>query len=342
MEINLNEIRIEPILESMHREKISDEVYFSDKYRDFISNSRLKLMNPAQGGDPQKYKAGMDGKKTSSLFLGSCIHCLVLQKDEFTLGPDLKKPSAKLGMVIDSIKVYRKNGYSIYNSIVNACKHVGYYAENINNWRISQIIKEGLYYYINSKSLDDTIILASPKDRNTIINCVNNLANNYAVKTILNPTDMFGEPIPSFNEEAFFLDFKVTFQEKEHIIKFKMKADNWTIDLDNKIITLNDLKTTSHMSCKFMSTSWKDYNYDRQFAGYIYVLLRYCEKEYGYNSNDWTVKANVIVSETGFDNRCTVFPITLDMLQRGRKEFCKLLKMVAYCEMFDYPEVTFI
>lgn len=342
MEVSLNEIRIYPILESIRREKISDEVYFSDKYRDFISNSRLKLINPEQGGNPQIYKAGFDGYKTSSLFLGSSIHCLVLQKDEFTLGPDLKKPTAKLGLVIDAIRFNRQKGLSIHNSIKQACETIGYYANSLNSWRITQIIKEGLFYYLNSKSIDDNIIIASSKDRDIITKCVNNLNASREVQRVLNPTDIFGDPIPSFNEEAFFLDFKCVYQDKEHIIKFKMKADNWSIDMENKIITLNDLKTTSKFCCKFMEHSWIDFQYDRQFAGYIYVLLRYCEKEYGYNSNDWTIKANVIVSETTADNRCQVFPVTLDMLQNGRKEFCKLLKMVGYCEMFDYPDVTFI
>ena len=30
--------------------------------------------------------------------------------------------------------------------------------------------------------------------------------------------------------------------------------------------------------------------------------------------------------------------ITKEMLEPGRKEFCKLLKMVAYCEMFGYSD----
>lgn len=342
MEVNLNDIRIYPILESIHREKISDEVYFSEKYRDFISNSRLKLINPIQGGNPQLYKTGFDGSKTSSLFLGSAIHCLLLQKDEFKLGPDLNKPSAKLGLVIDSIKNYRKQGLSIFDSINKACQTIGYYANSLNVSRINQIIRDGLYYYIKSKNVSEDVILASAKDINTITNCLNNLNNSREVQKILYPTDIFGDPIPTFNEEAFFLDFKCVYEGKEHIIKFKMKADNWNIDIENKIITLNDLKTTSKFACKFMDHSWINFNYDRQFAGYIYVLLRYCEKEYGYNSKDWTVKANVIVSETTSDNRCKVYPITLDMLQDGRKEFCKLLKMVGYCEMFDYPDVTFI
>ncbi|MBQ0113516.1 MAG: hypothetical protein KBT03_10330 [Bacteroidales bacterium] len=52
------------------REKISDEEYFSPKYSDYISNSRLKLINPDQGGCPSQYKIGFTGETTTSLAIG--------------------------------------------------------------------------------------------------------------------------------------------------------------------------------------------------------------------------------------------------------------------------------
>ena len=55
MQINLNEIKISPIIDSVYREKISDKEYFSEKYKDYISNSRLGLINPERGGNPDKY-----------------------------------------------------------------------------------------------------------------------------------------------------------------------------------------------------------------------------------------------------------------------------------------------
>ena len=99
MTINLNDIKLSPNLESVYREKMSDEEYFSSKYAHYISNSRLKLINPNQNGSLSKYKEGFTGETTVSLSLGSSIHELLLQKDTFTLGPDIGKPPAKLGLV---------------------------------------------------------------------------------------------------------------------------------------------------------------------------------------------------------------------------------------------------
>lgn len=344
MEVRIEDIKISPILESVHRQKIDDEIYFSKTYSHYISNSRLKLINPDQGGSPSIYKKGFSGETTTSLSLGTAVHELFLQPESFVLGPDLNKPTGKLGMVIDKVVELRKENKKIKDSIITACEEIGYYKSSLGKSRIKSIIKSGLSYYLNriKNNYEDQILL-STKDRNIVSNCIRNLKSNNNITKLINPIDIFGDKIETYNEDAFFIDFKCTHEDKECVIKFKMKADNWTIDPENKVITLNDLKTTGHLACQFMDGSWNTYHYSRQFASYLYVLLRYCEKEYGYNSKDWTFKCNVIVVETTADNRATVFPITRELLETGRKEFCKLLKMVAYCEMNDYSDdVTFL
>ena len=79
MIVNLSDIKLSPELESVRREKISDQEYFSQEYSDYISNSRLKLINPDQDGCPEKYKVGFTGETTTSLSIGSAIHDLFLQ-----------------------------------------------------------------------------------------------------------------------------------------------------------------------------------------------------------------------------------------------------------------------
>lgn len=338
MKVNLNEIKIIPDLTSVERKKISDKEYFSNEYKDYISNSRLGLINPEQDGSPNKYWEGLKEDKTTSLNLGSYIHELVLQKNSFYLVENLDMPSGKLGLVIDQIKFFRKQGFSIIDSINHASNIVHYYENSLTPKRIKKIISEGLNYYINSEKYyhDEYALIPTKKDRNIVIDCVNNINNNRQIQNLLNPIDVWGDEILSYNEDAFFINFTAIHEDKSCVLKFKMKADNWTIDLDEKIITLNDLKTTSHQLDQFMQSSYNYYHYSRQFSCYLYILLRFCEKEYGYNSNDWKYKCNVIVSETRNLHNCTIFPITQELLDTGRKEFCKLLKMVAYCELYGY------
>ena len=340
-QINFSDFKIIPIIDSAHREKISDEVYFSHKYADYISNSRLGYINPRQDGSPDKYKYP-PRINSSSLFMGSCIHELVLQPEIFSLAPKCKKPTAKLGATIDKIKYYRKKGESIYNSIVKASKDCDYYVNQIDS-KISKIIKEGLSYYLISKDYDDNILTLSDRDWDTCNTCVQNVLSNQAIMSTLHPVDEFQDYLPSFNEDTLFLDILVLYKDKHITLKLKAKADNWTIDEDNKVLTLNDLKTTSHPLAWFMNKeygSFVKYHYARQFALYKLMLESFCTKEYGYNHN-WEFKGNVLTINTvDFDSR--LFKVNKYQFEQGKREFEQLLKMVAFYELFGYDkEVDF-
>lgn len=56
--MKFNEIKLTPLLDTLRLQKISDEVYFSEKYSGYVSNSRLGLLNPKQDGSPEKFFAG--------------------------------------------------------------------------------------------------------------------------------------------------------------------------------------------------------------------------------------------------------------------------------------------
>lgn len=298
----------------------------------------MKLINPDQGGSPTIYKNGLQGEITTSLSIGSGVHELVLQPDDFELGPDLNKPTAKLGMVVDCITGFRNQGETIYNSIVKACQKVHYYENKLDSKRITAIIAAGLEFYIKRKKYDENrVILLSSKERQTVETCVRNLTENYFIQRLLKPTDIFDDAIPSYNEDAFFVDFEGEYEGTKCLLRLKMKADNWTIDTENKILTLNDLKTTSHYVGYFMDGSFVNFHYSRQFALYLDILLAYAKVKYDLDET-WDIRCNVIVVETTGENKCMTYRITSTMLEEGKKEYERLLKMVAYCEINGYDD----
>lgn len=329
---------------SVSREKISDELYFSHVYKRFTSNSKLKNINPEQGGTPKDYFEGGFGPKTTSLVNGSCIHCAILEPEEFKLAPALNRPTAKLGDVIDAVKSYRKKGLSIYNAIKQASVDCDYYVNSIDS-KISMIISKGFSYYWKSRNIDKNTFVLPDGDREKCLASIKSLKNNRLVQFILHPKDAFGDEIPSFNEEAFFADYVVICDGKACIIPFKLKIDNWTIDVDNKVLTLNDLKTTGKAASYFMNPEWGSlvkYHYLRQFHCYSEILKKYCAKEFGFNE-DWAFKANVCVVETFGEHNSRCFKITEEMMESARSEFENLMKMVGYYTIFGYDEeVEFI
>ena len=87
---------------------------------------------------------------------------------------------------------------------------------------------------------------------------------------------------------------------------------------------------------EFLSGSFVHFSYYTQFAIYIYILLAYCKKQYGYNKEEWRYDCNVLVVGTRGNNDTAVYKVFDEFIKAGKKEFCKLLKMVAYCEMYGY------
>ncbi|MBQ8132332.1 MAG: hypothetical protein IJ193_07570, partial [Bacilli bacterium] len=109
MQVKFSDFKIIPIMDSIKRLDISDELYFSDKYRDYISNSRLKYINPTENGTPGLYKAP-PRFTTQSLKIGSALHEMLLQPDSFTLLPKMGRPTAKLGDVVEMVYNLEKDG----------------------------------------------------------------------------------------------------------------------------------------------------------------------------------------------------------------------------------------
>lgn len=341
-QIKFEDFEIIPILDSVRNANIDDDEYFGPKYQNCISNSRLGLINPEQEeGSPLKYYKN-EHKSSPSLQIGSYVHQLTLESDIFTLGPKCGKPTAKLGATIDRIKYYRKQGESIYDSIIKASKDCDYYVKSIDT-KIRFIIESGFKYYWETKDYPETTLLMSDYEYDHVTGCLDSINKYRRIGKLLHPINVFDEPIPSHNEDAFFIDFLVTYKGRCVKLPFKMKADNWSIDKDEMCLTLNDLKTTSGMVKSFMERDHSFYNfhYYRQFFVYKLILEQYCIKEFGYNKN-WTFKGNVIVVNTR-DFYVEVFPITEQHLKEGEEEFNQLLKRVAFYEMFGYDkEVEFI
>ena len=106
--VKFSDFKIIPDINSVCKKEISDEEYFSSKYGRYISNSRLKNIDPLAGGSPAKYQ--LNPKISSdSLRIGSAVHECLLQPDSFKLADKCGKPTAKLGQVADYVYVHKSD-----------------------------------------------------------------------------------------------------------------------------------------------------------------------------------------------------------------------------------------
>ena len=156
MKLKLSDLKVMPLMETLKRLDISDEEYFSKKYKDYISNSRLKYIDPKEGGKPYLYQCPPH-ITTQSLKVGSAVHECLLQPESFTLLPKMNRPSAKLGDVVEMVYNLEKDGMDRIEAIRKACTEVGYYVNQIDR-KIPMIIEKGTPFW---EALD------TPRSRNT-------------------------------------------------------------------------------------------------------------------------------------------------------------------------------
>ncbi len=330
--MQLSEIKLTPLLDTLQLVKISDAEYFSPKYGECISNSRLGLLNPRQGGSPESFFTGFkDEGFISSLVIGSAVHELVLQNESFELAPALGKPTAKMGAMADELYPVWLEHPIRTSDITEASNKINYYKGKLTPDRIKQVNEQCIPYWKARKQLvsnsNKELIYLDDKSRDTVYNCVEALTNNPQVQELLHPSGLIDAPI-SLNENALLLDVQAECPNgKTFIIHLKAKLDNFTIDLESDTVVVNDVKTIGKVVSEIDSNISK-YHYSRELAMYLFLLRLYVIKEYGIENP--TMKANYLVVSTVPQYYTKVRAMTKKECYAGLHEFRTLLRYAAY------------
>ena len=330
--MQLSEIKLTPLLDTLQLVKISDAEYFSPKYGEYVSNSRLGLLNPRQGGSPESFFTGFkDEGFISSLVIGSAVHELVLQNESFELAPALGKPTAKMGAMADELYPVWLEHPIRTSDITEASNKINYYKGKLTPDRIKQVNEQCIPYWKARKQLvsnsNKELIYLDDKSRDTVYNCVEALTNNPQVQELLHPSGLIDAPI-SLNENALLLDVQAECPNgKTFIIHLKAKLDNFTIDLESDTVVVNDVKTIGKVVSEIDSNISK-YHYSRELAMYLFLLRLYVIKEYGIENP--TMKANYLVVSTVPQYYTKVRAMTKKECYEGLHEFRTLLRYAAY------------
>ncbi len=331
--MELKDIKLTPLLDTLRLEKISDKVYFSEKYSNYVSNSRLGLLNPRQDGNPDKFFSGLKFTTSQALALGSAVHELVLQPDSFELSEDVGKPTAKLGVMADELYPIFVERDVTKDDVVKASDKVDYYKGKITKDRANDVISECSNYWTKRKereldiTQDREIIYLDNKSLEIVKSCVSALNSNKQVQNLLHPKGLLQDPI-SENEQAILLDVKAECPNgSEFILHLKSKLDNYTIDLETNTIVVNDIKTIGKIVSE-IDNNIKKFHYSREFAMYIYLLKLCAEKFYGLVNPK--ISANYLIVSTIPNFFTKVRPVTYGEIREGFHEFRTLLKYAAY------------
>lgn len=328
----LENIKIEPLLDTLHLENISDSVYFSEKYADFVSNSRLTLINPDQNGSPEDYFNKKYSPGSDSFLLGSAVHGMVLQPESYVIVEEVNRPTAKAGLMADELYVPGKTPTD--DEIIAASDKLDYYRSKMNNNRITELRSKCNEYWRTraiweAAHKDETRerIFLDAKSRDKVKAIIKSINEFEQFGSLLRPEGTFETP-ETQNEQTILLDVKCTVEDSApFVLRLKSKLDNFTIDKENGVITVNDLKTTSK-PVSWFSRAFTNYHYYRELGMYSF-LLNLCAKKF-YDIPKPQIKANCLVVETYEPYAAQVFPVTSGDLIKGMNEFKVLLRLVAY------------
>lgn len=342
-------VEIEIIPESIVLLKMSDEEYFSEKYRNFISNSRLGYINSEEGGSQEKFLGGFKSTYSDSFELGSAVHALVLQEESYFVSK-CNKPTGKLGEFINEVFRLRNNTekkYTLREAIEKASIVADYYAGKLSATRLKTAMKGAIEYYLDRLRINETsenkapLFLSTPM-KEKLEQCMLGISENKAFIQKLKPEGLLVNPTV-LNEYAIFCEVKMTIDGVESIVKLKGKLDNVTIDEENQIVTLNDLKTTGKPVKFFMGNwvteidedkqeikrwyngSFQKYHYYRQMALYIWLLQAALRQYYGI---EYKLEANMLVVETTPNFKSAIYKVNGKYITEGLKEFKALLTAV--------------
>lgn len=339
--MKLSEIHIKPLLETLRFEDIDDEIYFSEKYSGYVSNSRLSRINPDQDGSPEKFFNQTLGIYTDSIVFGSAMHTLVLQPESFELNELVNRPTAKAGFMADEVfKTYKNNG-NIIEAIYKASDKIGYYKGKLTDNKINKLINQCTPYWQDrlkfeqNNNSDKIQIYLDSKSRERLKSCLFAINKNDNIKSLLNLKGIIEDPENGY-EKAILLDVEVTFDDpnrKPFILRLKSKLDNYTIDKENNTILVNDLKTHGAILPEFDNAVIK-YHYYREMAMYSWLLSMVAKKYY--NMDNPTIKSNFLVVQTIPEFYTKVSPMTGRLFNLGFDEFKRLLKLVAFYKANGY------
>ncbi len=334
-------VYLEVIPESIQLIKMDDSTYFSKEYSDYISNSKLGLIDPETGGSPEKYREGFKGGYSESFELGGAIHSMLLQPNEYCI-PEINKPSGKLGLFIEHVYSLRQKGNSIIDSINLASESADYYKGKLSKKRLDTAIRESLDFYLKrihfKEDLSKTPLFLSSTMSDKFNKCMTSIAENKNFMDTLYPQGLI-VPTEFFNEYAILCEVKIT-GDIEKIVKVKAKLDNFTVDHETNTVVLNDLKSSGRPAAYFMGNnitdetgqkvwipgSFEKYKYYRQIGMYLWLLQAALNKQ---DIKKFNYKANILVVETIPEFKTKICPISKKWIDKGLKDFKKLLILAA-------------
>jgi hypothetical protein len=318
------------LLEESYKELESQ--FYKDRFYFSYSSITKLLWNPAVFHSMYVLGLGRNEQKTDTMIKGSLIHCMILEPDKIQeryLVSDIAIPTANTKAVVD--RVYKqhidfktnnatdKKDLKEYESIIlEVLKYMNLHQSlSTDKQRIAKILTPDAISYWNFLVAKEGKMLI---DRATLDYCAS-VAEVFKQDSEICKT--LGIGITDFDNVEVFNELELQWAMTKTNIGLKGVVDNIKIDHNHKMITINDIKTTSKDLNDF-SESVEHYSYWLQTI--IYLKLVYTKfydlyPSYNYEFNFIVVDRNTLTY---------IFRVSQDTLIEWFDRFDGILKIVRY------------
>lgn len=240
---------------------------------------------------------------TAAMKRGTMIHMYLLQPEEFVETYeqlDITEPKSVnqkkfCELVANSIEI--EPDLALLNAYKGAYSTVGQ-SDDLMLSKAKEIAST-LKSYIAYLKNENRKVKISRYDVAMLENIRDNIENHKLAKELLNPKK--GETHHEFHINWEFGG-----------VKCKSLLDSINFDIENKICTIVDLKTTVHIGC--FEESMKEYDYLRQLCFYWMAARWYILNELDENPMLWEYAFYIVAIDTVGDNEIRVFKITEEQL----------------------------
>lgn len=320
------DVRIERAGEARLLKIDDNEYFFSNPYKDMVSNSRLGLIDPATGGSIQAFLKGFSEKGYTSPFeIGGAVHGVVLQPERYRIA-DIDAPSPKL---YDACGLYLAGGLYNPESFFASLKDSGYNKGRVTREgaaRLYDSCKDYLAHKMKYGSRDNTLLYLNKGDRKIAEECIRAVKGNPVMRELLLDGEEY-EGRSVYNEYAIVCPFRIRVGNAEKEITLKCKVDRF-VEYEGHIEVI-DLKTTGHRSSEF-ENSFERFHYYRQAAFYKLMLDALYEGKK-------PVKSFVFACVSTFDCSTGLYKVKKKDYEKGQEELSRLLGLAALAFMdWDY------
>lgn len=324
----MGRVKFEIVKNSVTISDMSDEKYFSD-YKDYVSNSRLSLINPEENGSMLKYLQGFKGGSSSYFGLGTAFHAMILQPDEYDVS-DISLPDGKDGEII--MELVRRDEFGI-DTIMDVLKENATERQKNDESYITrrslEIFKgyaKLFFMIIQERSSEKKKLYVTNSSVDKLKKCLSGFNKDERMSSMIKP----GGPteFECMNEVTIMVDLKASFGGMETILHLKGKIDN--LKINDATYAINDLKTSFHSKGNFKD-SVSRFHYTRQAAFYKFLVDSYISSKLGKRKFD---SFNFLFTSTT-DFSTGIYKMTKDDFRRGTEEMIYLLELVAIAQMFE-------